>query len=218
MGRKRKMTEAEWLAEPHPTQQLWKLRGLLRSRQFRLFACACCRRIWDKLDEPGRRAVEVAERFADRRATARELAEARPPLGQMSVWSPPRCACGPTAQIIRCAQEAAGFALSGEWFGLANWREVVVQARQAQNALLRDIAGNPFRRPALSPAWLHAQDGAAVKLAEAIYEERAFDRLPILADALEEAGCTDADILTHCRGGGEHVRGCWVVDLLRQKL
>jgi hypothetical protein len=56
-----------------------------------------------------------------------------------------------------------------------------------------------------------------LKAAQAIYDERAFDRTPQLADALEQAGCTDADILGHCRGGGEHVRGCWVVDLLLGK-
>jgi hypothetical protein len=55
------------------------------------------------------------------------------------------------------------------------------------------------------------------KLAEAIYEERAFDRMPILADALEEAGCADADVLRHCRDPGPHVRGCWVLDLILDK-
>jgi hypothetical protein len=54
-------------------------------------------------------------------------------------------------------------------------------------------------------------------LAEGIYADRAFDRLPILADALEEAGCTDAEVLAHCRGPGPHVRGCWVVDLILGK-
>jgi hypothetical protein len=83
--------------------------------------------------------------------------------------------------------------------------------RRAQADLLRDIFGNPFRPVTFNPAW---RSVAAVKLAQAIYQERAFDRLPILADALEEAGCTDAEILTHCRGGGEHVRGCWLVDLV----
>jgi len=56
--------------------------------------------------------------------------------------------------------------------------------------------------------------GTVIKLAQAIYDDRAFDRLPILADALEEAGCTNIDILEHCRVPGPHVCGCWVVDLL----
>jgi hypothetical protein len=56
-----------------------------------------------------------------------------------------------------------------------------------------------------------------LKLSRAIYDDRAFDRLPVLADALEDAGCTDRTILAHCRSGGEHVRGCWVVDLLLGK-
>jgi hypothetical protein len=85
-------------------------------------------------------------------------------------------------------------------------------------ALLRCIFGNPFRpAPSLAPAVLAWNGGTVPKLAAAIYEERAFDRLPILADALEDAGCTDADILGHCRGGGEHVRDCWVVDLVLGK-
>lgn len=66
-------------------------------------------------------------------------------------------------------------------------------------------------------SWLASNNGTVVKLAQAIYDERAFDRLPILADALEDAGCTNQDILAHCRGGGEHSRGCWVVDLLLGK-
>ena len=75
-----------------------------------------------------------------------------------------------------------------------------------------------LERPiALDPDWLAWDSGMVVKVAQAIYDERAFDRLPILADALEEAGCHDADILQHCRQPGEHVRGCWVVDLLLSK-
>ncbi|MBL8794378.1 MAG: hypothetical protein JNM56_10770 [Planctomycetia bacterium] len=80
----------------------------------------------------------------------------------------------------------------------------------AQSAILRDIFGNPFRPVVCDPAWRTA---TVVSLAIAIYDERAFDRLPILADALEDAGCTNADMLKHCRAPGEHVRGCWCVDL-----
>ncbi len=84
----------------------------------------------------------------------------------------------------------------------------------AQCNLVRDIFGNPFRPVVLAPAW---QTANVVGLAQTIYDERAFDRMPILGDALEDAGCTNADILNHCRQPGEHVRGCWVVDLLLGK-
>ncbi|MBL8795193.1 MAG: hypothetical protein JNM56_14910 [Planctomycetia bacterium] len=84
----------------------------------------------------------------------------------------------------------------------------------SQALLFRDLFGNPFRPVTVNPAWLTS---AVVSLAQAIYDERAFDRLPILADALEDAGCDHADILNHCRQPGEHVRGCWVVDLLLAK-
>jgi hypothetical protein len=87
--------------------------------------------------------------------------------------------------------------------------------KAAQAALLRDILGPlPFRPVTVSPSWLSGNGGTVAKLAAAIYEERRFADLPILADALEDAGCTDAAVLAHCRGPGEHVRGCWAVDLL----
>ena len=80
--------------------------------------------------------------------------------------------------------------------------------------LARDIFGNPFRPAALDPSWLTS---TVVTLARGIYEERAFDRMPILADALQDAGCDNEDVLNHCRGPGPHVRGCWVVDLVLGK-
>jgi hypothetical protein len=80
--------------------------------------------------------------------------------------------------------------------------------------LLRCIFENPFRPVLLDPSWLTS---TVVALAQGIYEERAFERMPILADALQDAGCDNADILDHCRGGGTHVRGCWVVDLVLGK-
>jgi hypothetical protein len=80
--------------------------------------------------------------------------------------------------------------------------------------LLRDIFGNPFRRPTVDPAWLAWSGRMVVNLARGIYDEYRFADLPVLADALEEAGCDDADMLAHCRGSGPHARGCWVVDLV----
>ena len=80
--------------------------------------------------------------------------------------------------------------------------------------MIHCIFGNPFRPATADPAWLTS---TAVALAAGIYEDRAFDRLPILADSLEDAGCTNADILTHLRGPGPHVRGCWALDLVLGK-
>jgi hypothetical protein len=91
----------------------------------------------------------------------------------------------------------------------AEYRAALRAEHTAQCNLLRCIFGNPFRPVFFSPAW---RSETAVALATAIYAERAFDRLPILADALEEAGCDHADSLAHCRGSGPHARGCWVVD------
>jgi hypothetical protein len=87
------------------------------------------------------------------------------------------------------------------------------QARQA--TILRDIFSNPFRSVAFDPMWRTAD---VMLLANGIYEERAFDRMPILADALQDAGCDNADILGHCRdANAPHVRGCWALDLVLGK-
>lgn len=85
--------------------------------------------------------------------------------------------------------------------------------------MLRDIFGPlPFRSVTIEPSLLIWNNRAIERLGQVIYEDKAFDRMPILADALEEAGCHDEDILTHCRQQeGHHSRGCWVVDLLLGK-
>ena len=81
--------------------------------------------------------------------------------------------------------------------------------RLAQERVFRDVAA--VRPVTPNPFWLTS---TVVSLAEGIYADRAFDRLPILADALQDAGCGDADVLDHCRSDGPHVRGCWAVDLI----
>ncbi len=83
-----------------------------------------------------------------------------------------------------------------------------------QIGAVRDIFGNPFRSVTLDPRWLTS---TVLDLARTIYEERVFERLPILADALMDAGCDSEEIINHCRSEGPHVRGCWVVDLLLDK-
>ena len=106
--------------------------------------------------------------------------------------------------------------------GVDGTADAVDTERAAQAALLRDIFGNPFRPVTPDPAWRSPQ---VVGLAQAAYDQRGLPagtldlaRLAILADALEEAGCTDRTILGHLRGAGPHVRGCWAVDLLLGKV
>jgi hypothetical protein len=89
--------------------------------------------------------------------------------------------------------------------------------RDVRKALLRDVFGNPFRPEAIETSWLTWQNHTITKLAQSIYDDRSFEQLPILADALEEAGCANPLILDHCRQPGLHVRGCWVVDCLLGK-
>jgi hypothetical protein len=84
-------------------------------------------------------------------------------------------------------------------------------------ALFRDIFGNPFRPVRLSRAWLAWDGGAVVKLALGIHDEQALDRLPVLADALEEAGCAEAELLGHLRSPGPHSPACWALDLILDK-
>ncbi len=80
--------------------------------------------------------------------------------------------------------------------------------------LVREIFGNPFRPVAFDPMW---RTDTAVSLAKQMYEAREFSAMPILADALQDAGCDNDDILEHCRSEGTHVRGCWVVDAVMGK-
>jgi hypothetical protein len=96
-----------------------------------------------------------------------------------------------------------------------------LQSRQieekAQADLLRELFGNPIHPMTINTTWLTQRAGTVRRLSEKIYNERRFADLPVLADALEEAGCDNPDTLDHCRGGGEHVRGCWVLDLVLGK-
>ncbi len=97
------------------------------------------------------------------------------------------------------------------------WQNRSQDVRAQQADLMRCVYGNPFSSKTIDPRWFDSNNGIIRDMAQAIYDQRAFDRLPILADALEEAGCTSRDILTHCRSNSAHTRGCWVVDLILNK-
>ncbi len=213
------MTEAEWpaIGNPKPMLRLLEKQKRLGDRKLRLFSCACGRRFWDVLTGLDRKVVELAEDFADGRVSEWELGiasdaacEAQPDDDELE---------GEDYRIAQ-AQIAATTCASIREYMVETSQELLKAAKRksterlAQCQVLQDIFGNPFRPVVADPAWLTP---TVVAIATAIYADRAFDRMPILADALEEAGCTNADVLLHCRSDRPHVRGCWVVDLVLGK-
>jgi hypothetical protein len=226
------MTEADWNSSTDPQGMLSFLwhGGSLSARKARLFAVACCRSIWDLLqDKRSRAAVAASERYADGDASPDELESAF------------RAALQAYETNLNRAPEAAWLAAHPLTRGLADSTAcaAAIQARlrrkgSAPNStdeeicqadLVRDILGPlPFREVRINPAWLAWNGGSVVKLAEAAYEHRDMPsgtldnaRLGVLADALEDAGCSDPDLLGHLRGPGFHVRGCFALDAILGK-
>jgi hypothetical protein len=227
------VNEEYWLTYDHPYRMLEYLRRARRYRPTRrkllLYACRCVRRIRGLLAfAESDRAIFVAERFADGKATPEQLHAARV-AAQRAVMSVER-EDGPGAKdAARAAMAlthdppntARGIPLcinrALRVIGLVINTLPATQAEaeyQAQADLLRCIFGNPYAEVYIKQTWLTE---AVANLASAIYDQRVFKTLPILADALEEAGCTDSAILEHCRGPEPHGRGCWVVDSLLGK-
>jgi hypothetical protein len=235
------MDEQEWLKSPFPRRFINCLEHLKSRRKLLLFACLCARRVWHLLpDARTRRAVETLELHADGLATREELRAAAEGAWQADEES--HAALPPPHSPLWQAggeDEATRCYFCGHQICMALWDVVTGQearyvALDAGDAALPEVGddplltqqlselfGNPFRAVCIDPAW---RTPTAVTIAQAAYEESSphggpldADRLSILADALEDAGCTDPDILSHCRGPGPHVRGCWVVDLLLAK-
>ena len=220
------MTQTEWLTCQHLSPKLDFLRGRTSDRKFRLFVVGCCRRVWSGLrDARSRAAVEVAERFADGEASEATLWDAHDAAYvavddclEYSVFSEDQAVAAYLAAAPSVDEDfdrhdpfppdvalrAVGYAIDG----------LRADCEPEQTALLRDVIGNPFHPVTFDPDW---RTPAVVALARMMYDGRDFAHLPILADALEDAGCQDADILAHCRGPGPHARGCWVVDLVLGK-
>ena len=205
------MTEEEWLTCDDPARMLEFVTERLENRKMRLFACGLCATYRSYLtDERSWEAVETAYRVADGTADASEREQAFLAAHSVATWTYDSDAaaevaaytCGEHSQVreaIRRAFRAFAF-------------DIYQNPRRTACHLLRDIFGNPFRPATVEPAWLTS---TVVALAEGIYAEKAFDRMPILADALQDAGCDNDAILSHCRDTSlAHVRGCWVVDLL----
>jgi hypothetical protein len=227
------MTEAEWLASTDPVAMIEALPRAVSDRKLRLFATAIARTTTRfHQSQAASRAIELADRIADEgllpsairrddiEGVLRELSELR----------------GGCAQIIRAiartllteqaddlwvvwddvAKLAIHQATGSPYPETPDGKRVLAEECARHCILVRDIFGNPFRPITFDPAWRTTD---VMLLATGIYEERAFDRLPILADALQDAGCDSADLLTHLRDPhATHVRGCWALDLVLGKV
>jgi hypothetical protein len=199
MARQRlELTQAKWLASQDVEVLLAHHHGQVSARKVRLFACACCRCVPGILaDERSARAIEVAERLADGRETV---------LDRQSIdadWQLPRNPAWVVSWAER-ADSAPGGLRAALW---ARERGATGLAEAA-----REVFGNPFRPIVIEPAVLAWSDGTVRKMARTIYEERRLSDLPILADALEEAGCGSTELLEHLRGPEAHRLGCWALD------
>lgn len=218
------MTDEErWATEARPDAVIshvkwrgWKPsmgRTLLTGRETRLFACGCFRLIWDRITLPSiRERVELAEARADRAVKQEVLdrnrhADGNPPpdtpdyLLRLYVTSllGTRVVPGHLARVVRHAAEPERYPHDGQW-----------QECSHQANLARCVFGNPFRPVAFDPDW---RTPAAVALARGMYEARDFAHMPILADALQDAGCEEPAVIGHCRDPDQpHVRGCWLVE------
>ena len=231
------MTEEEWQAGEDPTAMLDFLQCRTSDRKFRLLACACCRPHASAVGGPeAELAVTFAELQADGGQGDRELQVALCALlrypspeslgGAYQLYSGFVVALDTErrtlAGALSCLAEAVGWnnqptsaVQSSESTPNEHDREATERERASQVTLLRDIFGNPFRPVSFAPAWRTA---TALILARQMYESRDFSLMPILADALQDAGCEDEQVLTHCRDAKQpHVRGCWVVDLVLDK-
>jgi hypothetical protein len=252
------MTESEWEISDEPHRLLGHLRRPAGDRKLLLYAVACCHANWDLLTRPASRAaVEWAELFADYEVerderysrleyesegaafalegTTRE--QRRDDLAELVHYA---LDGGDIPQQLRSRVEA-GLAprVRAAYFANAlltlDTQDPYDPTLSAHRSLLleeplRDIFGNPFRSAVFSPEW---RTDTVMALAREMYESRDFGAMPILGDALQDAGCDNPDILSHCRHVPtrplslakpgerdercEHVRGCWVVDLVLGK-
>jgi hypothetical protein len=240
------VTEQEWLNATSPSKVMCLLLGKVSNRKAGLFNLVCTRdlaHLWShpilerrvRLFETGLEGgasseselLECSEIIGDLASESSNYAQDRfaqlsPVSHQIVTEAVTRYVAIALVDNIECALDDA---VTWDWIpNLVHTTNPTTLGHLVDNTLyelycrnlplLRCIFGNPFRPVTLDRNWLTS---TVTDLARGIYADRAFDRLPILADALQDAGCDNDDILTHCRGEGPHARGCWVVDLVLGK-
>lgn len=207
------MTEAEWNVCNDPHVIIEYQRYVATERKMRLFVAAACRK---KLSAKDHVLLSLLEQLAEGTADSRKIASRRKPQNlSKGHFLTNRFATNYSSHALLSLNPYQA-AIEATWYTTSGGPPKSRCSTDSQPALhncnlLRDIFGNPFCPISIEAAGLTA---TVTQLAETIYQDRSFGSMPILADALENAGCTNADILNHCRQPGEHVRGCWVIDLL----
>lgn len=223
------MTEAEWLTSADAEKMYFLGVEPVKSgrRRVDLFCVACSHLVCHLIDDPGAR--QPFEWLADhpgerhRKDTGRHARGLFHGVAQPLYEAHHRRDVGVSGAAAHVAYDfwadwyEYAFDNLGEYFtdpGAPYPNALRDDPQIYLPAVLRDIFGNPFRTPEFAPEW---RTSTAVMLARQMYESREFDAMPILADALQDAGCDSDDVLAHCRGPGPHVRGCWVCDLVLGK-
>ncbi len=223
------MTEAEWLEEQDPFTLLRVFPANFSKRKLILIGLWCCQSFIRYLSDPRSLAViAVAEAFVERKAAREEMSAAEKPAQQVSSDLKARratpevntsvqeiAASGAALLVCEGHRRAWGPASSAAYITVLEGRELAMKTGTEYGTtvrevgytfapVMRDILGNPFRPVTFLPEW---RTSTAVALAGQMYESRDFGAMPILADALQDAGCDSANVLDHCRGAGPHVRG-----------
>jgi hypothetical protein len=221
------MNEQEWLECTDFKAMLEFLEGKVSERKLRLFACACCRRIWHLfVHKDSFNSIEVGERFAEGEATDEELRladELAMWVGDDASWRSMQEAANAWAAAAPVQKNGFSAAQSAVYEIPRVFAENEAKGeeeRVAQGVLLHEIFGNPFHPVIADSSWLTP---TVLGLAQAAFDNRNLpsgslqnDRLAVLADALEDAGASGA-ILEHLRSEGPHVRGCFALDLVLNK-
>ena len=222
------MTEEEWINETSPgtlveaVRRRTRFRNEVTARKSRLAACAILRLVIPHTTETSwMEPIEVAELYADGRARFAEIVKAIESSTETILGGSTWCTSHTALQCLTQADPLDSAYRAGT--EADRFLELTPEGRTEDKAsmlrtdtahILHDLFGNPFRPVAFDPNW---RTSTVVSIAQGVYETRDFAPMPILADALQDAGCEHADILDHCRGAGPHVRGCWVVDLVLGK-
>lgn len=230
------MDAAAWQTCTKPESMLRWLQesGQLTERKTRLFGCACMRRVWHLLaDEAAHGLLLMVESYAEDKLSLEELERAGEAMLAPHMQGLHNSLAGEALlPLVLKAFMCAGLAQDGGQGIVVTAARIVatstnspsaanqamVLERAAQATLLRDMFV-PFRKKTLAPSVLAWHDGTVVNMARTMYEERDFsvERMAGLAEALKEAGCTDEEVLAHCRAGNGHFLGCWVFDLILGK-